>query len=197
MGYDPELVILPTRLQNFNYKKLCSGCRRCWTAPPPLCDRRTEGEKRELGHLEALKAKRDAHDSDAAQYARYDVGDRHRDASKDHPEDIGDYRWSTTAVYDGFAEGCQREACHLETLTPQGDTDDGNAEDQSKKQPSQSGPDATQKNPYDVSKSTHSFPFQYYLFSRLALLASRTKPLLYSVSKHRNADIRDSMLVVN
>lgn len=114
-----------------------------------------EWEQRELGHLERLQAERDADDGDAVDNAGDEVARRHGQAGAEQPNDVGDERGSTAAVFDALAKGREREQSHLEGLAPQWNADDGDAEQASHKEPVDGGEDSAKEHPDNVADKSH------------------------------------------
>lgn len=83
-----------------------------------------EGEKGEFGDLEKLPSEGNADDREAEKHAEEGVFNRHRDAGKKEPEDIGDELHRPSSVMHLFSEGEEGKGHEFEALKSDWNTDD-------------------------------------------------------------------------
>ena len=118
-----------------------------------------EGECSKLSQLECLLAKGDTDDGNAEDQADKQISDRHSKAAEEEPDHVCDGVRAEVAV-DGLAEGGENKACHLERLSAEGDTDDGNAPKQTGEEEGERATKAAKEEPDQIADEFHSvFPF--------------------------------------
>ena len=119
-----------------------------------LRKRCAEGEGCKLRKLEALSAKWDTDDGDAPNESGEDKSDPEPEAAEDKPEHVCDGVLSKVAVY-GSAKGPDGKLRKLEALLTEGNTDNGDAPDESEEEPADTCTKAGEEEPKNVTDSFH------------------------------------------
>ena len=114
----------------------------------------TEGECTKLSELEALLAEGDTDDGDAPDNTGEEEAESNAESTKDEPDDIGDGMLTEVAIYS-LAEGGKRELSHLEALLTEGNTDDGDAPDDTQEEPCKSHCNTGKDEPKNVADEFH------------------------------------------
>ena len=121
-------------------------------------DSGTEGEKRELRHLEALKSEGNADDGDTEHRACNEVTDSELKTAEEKPKNIDDNGACFFTVNDLFAEGRKRKSRHFDALNANGNADDGHTPKNADDKPCECEPKSAQDDPKKITDKFHGIP---------------------------------------
>ena len=123
-----------------------------------LVDHRAEGSEGELRKLEALLAEGDTDDGNAPDKTSEHETESNAESTKDEPDDVSKRMLAKVGVYS-LAKGSKGKLCHLESLLAEGDTDDGDAPNDTKEEPSKCRRKTGKEEPKKIADEFHEkFP---------------------------------------
>ena len=93
--------------------------------------------------------------------------------------------------HDIFAEGSERQTCHLEMLPGKGDADDGDEEQHAEEEVHEACPQPAEDNPKNVERKTDAARRALRLPHLCAKRPQTQQTYLEGLQRHRNADDGD------
>lgn len=121
-----------------------------------LLDGCAERGKCKARKLEALFAEGDTDNGDAPDNTRHAEAERKEQPAEYYPDNVCNGMRAEILIYRG-AERPERNPCQLERLLAEGNTDNGDAPNDSGKEPRNSRPQSGKQEPQNVAECLHIF----------------------------------------